>query len=164
MFQKSARKTHRNRNIPAISSCRKLLKFAAVENYNICMNELEKCNSVVNDKTFRQTAERLVLKCGVRADLKGFARLIDAVIIYGTELITSFCEIYRAIGELRSLKPKSVMREISYSIAQSFGLARRLSDMLGITLSEADLHSGLVISYLGMIFKNGDDGDINSEE
>ncbi len=134
-----------------------MLKSDVFVIYNICMIKLEKCKCAVNDKNNRQTAERLVMRCGIRADLKGFGCLIDAVIIYGTELSSAFCEIYSAIGELRALKSKSVMREIAYSISQSFGLARRLSEMLGITLSDADLHSGLVIAYLALLFKNIND-------
>ena len=117
---------------------------------------IESCREVTGDKTFRFTAERLVLKCGVRADLKGFSCLIDAVIIYGTETCATFCEIYRVIGELRGLKTKTVMREIAYAIEQSFGLCARLSDMIGISISEADIHSGLVIAYLGRLFVNPD--------
>lgn len=111
---------------------------------------------LVGDPTFRLTAERLVLKCGVRADLKGCSCLIDAVILFGTESCSGFCEIYRLIGELRRLKPKSVMREISYAISQSFDISKRLSALVGIPISEADIHSGLVIAYLGRLFKNPD--------
>lgn len=119
-------------------------------------NLIEECRSVVSDRTFHFTAERLVLKCGVRADLKGFSCLIDAVIIYGTETSTAFCEIYAAIGALRKLKVKTVMREIAYAIAQAFDLRSRLSEMIGIPIAEADLHSGLVIAYLGRLFANPD--------
>ncbi len=112
--------------------------------------------STVSDPSFRLTAERLVLKCGVRADLKGSRCLIDAVILHGTEMCTGFCEIYRAIADIRGLKPKSVMREISYAIAQAFDLPDRLSTMVGTDIPPSDIHSGLVIAYLGRLFKNPD--------
>lgn len=110
--------------------------------------------ALVMDKTFRFTAEKLVLKCGVRADLKGFNCLVDAIILHGTEYSTSFCEIYNEIALIRNLKPKTVMREISYAIAQSFCLHERLSELMGIPISQADVHNGLVIAYLSRLFKH----------
>lgn len=109
---------------------------------------------LVKDKTFRFTAEKLVLACGVRADLKGFNCLVDAIILYGTEFSTSFCEIYNEIAIIRNLKPKTVMREISYAITQSFCLHERLSELMGIPISQADIHNGLVIAYLSNLFKH----------
>lgn len=117
---------------------------------------LTEYRTVVADPSFRLTAEKLTLKCGVRSDLKGSRCLVDAIILYGTEMCTGFCEIYRIIGELRNIKYKSVMREISYAIAQAFGIAERLSRLVGVTLTESDIHSALVIAYLGRIFRNPD--------
>lgn len=110
--------------------------------------------NILSDPSFRLTAEKLVLKCGIRADLKGYRCLADAVILYGTDTCTGFCEIYRAVGTVRDLKAKSVMREISYAISQSFDIASRLSEMMGIDIPESDIHSALVIAYLGQLFKN----------
>ena len=110
--------------------------------------------SVIDDPTFRLTAERLVIKSGVRADLKGSGSLIDAVILFGTGMCSGFCDIYRTIGEIRGIKPKSVMREISYAVSQAFNLSQNLSAMVGTTIPEQDIHNGLVIAYLGRIFKN----------
>ena len=120
------------------------------------MNELllNEYRQVLSDPSFRLTAERLILKCGVRADLKGSNQLVDAVILYGTDMCTGFCEIYRIIGEVRNKKPKSVMRGISYAISQAFDLPARLSDMIGTTVPPQHVHSGLVIAYLGRLFKN----------
>lgn len=120
---------------------------------NNVMNEYK---AALSDPTFRLTAERLTLKCGVRADLKGNKCLADAIILYGTELCTGFCEIYRIIGGLRNIKAKSVMREISYAITQAFGISAQLSKMIGINLTDADIHSALVIAYLGKLFKDPD--------
>ncbi|MDE6029521.1 MAG: sporulation initiation factor Spo0A C-terminal domain-containing protein [Clostridiales bacterium] len=119
-------------------------------------NALTEYLSALSDPSFRLTAERLTMKCGVRSDLKGSRCLVDAIILYGTELCTGFCEIYRVIGELRNIKPKSVMREIAYAISQAFGIVDRLSKLVGVTLSDSDVHSGLVIAYLGKIFKHPD--------
>lgn len=119
----------------------------------IIFNEYTK---VLADPSFRLTAERLVFKCGVRADLKGCKCLVDAIILFGTETCEGFCEIYRIIGAMRKIKPKSVMREITYAITQAFDIVDRLSKLVGINLSDNDIHSGLVIAYLGRIFKNPD--------
>ncbi|MDE7107320.1 MAG: sporulation initiation factor Spo0A C-terminal domain-containing protein [Clostridiales bacterium] len=119
-------------------------------------NVLSEYLTALSDPSFRLTAERLTMKCGVRSDLKGSKCLVDAIILYGTELCTGFCEIYRIIGELRNIKPKSVMREIAYAISQAFGIVERLSKLVGVTLSDNDIHSGLVIAYLGKIFQHPD--------
>lgn len=120
------------------------------------MNDLllNEYKQVLSDPSFRLTAERLTLKCGVRADLKGSDSLADAVILYGTDTCTAFCEIYRIIGAVHDVKPKSIMRAISYAITQAFDLAERLSDMIGTTIPPDHVHSGLVIAYLGRLFKN----------
>lgn len=110
--------------------------------------------SVLSDPSFRLTAERLVFKCGVRADLKGFRCLIDAIIIFGTGACTGFCEIYRIIGKIHGLQAKSVMREISYAISQAFNLAENLSTLIGTPIPDTDIHNGLVIAYLGRLFQN----------
>lgn len=110
--------------------------------------------SALADPSFRLTAEKLVLKVGVRVDLKGYNGLVDAVILYGTELCIKFCRIYRIVGELRNLKSKSVMREISYAVNQAFDLPRKLSDLVGVEIPASDIHSGLVIAYLGKLFRS----------
>lgn len=110
--------------------------------------------SALADPSFRLTAEKLVLKIGVRADLKGYDCLVDAVILYGTELCTRFCDIYRIIGGLRRLKHKSVMREISYAVYQAFDLPRRLSALVGADIPASDIHNSLIIAYLGKLFRN----------
>lgn len=110
--------------------------------------------TVLGDPSFRLTAERLALKVGVRADLTGYTRLVDAIILYGTGMTDGFCSIYRAIGEARDIRYKSVMREIAYAINMAFDLPRKLSDLVGVKIPPADIHSALVIAYLGKIFQN----------
>ncbi len=133
-----------------VDKCRKII-------YTITMNnEFNEYATLVADRTFRHTAERLVMLCGIRADLKGFDCLIDAVILYGVGNCNGFCEIYRVIGELKKLKPKSVMREISYAIDQSYDIHEKLSAFIGIKIKKTDIHNGFVIAYLGKIFRNPD--------
>ena len=113
-------------------------------------------SDIVCDKVFRGTAGKLVAKSGARPDLKGYAYLIDAVILYGTAVSESFCEIYRIIGELRRQKPKTVMRELGYCIAQSHSMPDGLSALVGVPIKLSDIYSGMVISCLGEIFKQPD--------
>ncbi|MDE6401604.1 MAG: hypothetical protein K2L54_03225, partial [Clostridiales bacterium] len=76
------------------------------------------------------------------------------VILYGTGACTGFCEIYRIIGLLRGIKPKSVMREISYALSQANGIEINLSLLAGLRVNKTDVHNALVIAYLGKIFKS----------
>lgn len=111
---------------------------------------------IICDKTFRKTASLLVTKSGVRSDLRGFACLTDAIILYGTESCESFCEIYRVIGELRHIKTKTVMREMSYCIMRSYDLPERLTELTGTNIKLSEVHCGMVISCLGEMFKHPD--------
>ncbi|MCH5158319.1 MAG: hypothetical protein J1F33_03875 [Clostridiales bacterium] len=110
-------------------------------------------SDIVCDAEFRLTAGLLVAKSGARPDLKGYAHLIDAVILYGSGVAQSFCEIYRIIGELHRKKTKTVMREMSYCVAQSPAMPQMLTALTGVPVRLSDIHLGLVISCLGEIFK-----------
>lgn len=123
--------------------------------YNIIMENVNVFDmSLLRDQSFRLTAEKLALRCGIRADLKGFEYIVDAVILFGTETYTRMCEIYSRIGELRRAKEKSVMRAVSYSIANAIDLPSRLSEMVGINIAASDIHNGLIIAYLGKLFRS----------
>ena len=128
-----------------VASCRKI-------DYNYVMDTTieNDCLTAIENTNNRLTAAKLVFKCGVRADLKGCQCLIDAVIIFGSDLCSNFCRIYNIIGKIRGLRQKAVMREISYAIYHAYDLKARLSKMIGVSVK--DMHSGLVISYLGRLF------------
>lgn len=108
----------------------------------------------LRDPVFRTTAERLVMRAGVSAKYKGAHTLADTVILYGTDVSHKFCTLYDIVADYRELKPKTVMREIDYAISQARELPVRLSVMIGTTVRADSIHSGLVISYLGLMFKN----------
>lgn len=110
--------------------------------------------SLLRDASFRLTAEKLALRCGIRADLKGFDYIVDAVILSGTETYTRTCEIYSRIGELRRAKEKAVMRAISYAVCNAIDLPSRLGEMLGLNITASDIHNGLIIAYLGKLFRS----------
>ncbi len=108
--------------------------------------------NIVFDMNARRSAESLVLRCGIHANLKGFSRLTDAILLYGTDENGSLCKLYRKIAELRSLKPKTVIREISYAIAQSPRLDIRLSELVGSVFCSDEIHNGLVIAALSTVY------------
>lgn len=118
--------------------------------------------NIVLDRKTRLRAERLVLKCGIHANLKGFSRLTDAVILYSAGVCFTLSELYKSIAELRSLKPKTVIREISYAIAQSPHLEMRLSELVGSEFCSDEIHNGLVIAALATVLdsqKADEDGE-----
>lgn len=103
--------------------------------------------------SLRRSAELIAIKCGIRADLKGFERLVDAILLYGENSGTSFNSLYLLMSKSCGVKPKTIMREISYALSQAFNLHDRLSQLLGIDILPQDLHSGLVIAYLSRLVK-----------
>ncbi len=96
----------------------------------------------------RRDAVSLVVKCGVRADLRGFDCLVDAIVFSVLNPRVGFCNIYKRIGDDIGVKQKTVMREISYAIAQAFDIRSTLSAIVGVKIPQNDVHSSLVIAYL----------------
>ncbi len=119
------------------------------------MNTSRTALNQLDNPRLRRTAERLIYRCGIRADLKGSDCLADAAILYscGARL---FYAIYDDVGAYRGKKSKTVQREISYCIAQAPDLAERLSAMIGCRVSPADIHSSLVIAYLGKLLESAE--------
>lgn len=109
---------------------------------------------LLNDRDFRNTAEALAIRSGIRTDLTGFSLLVDAIILYGTQTCVMSGKIYRIIAEVRDRQYKSVNRSISYDIRHSPDVHIRLSELVGIPFRECDIHSSMVISYLGTLFRN----------
>ncbi len=109
--------------------------------------------SVIDNDELRCSAEKLLLKCGIRADLSGFTYLTDAVILKSSYPRLRTCETYSLIGKVHSMRQKSIMRAISYAVDNAFGLPRRLNAMLDIDIGYSDIHNGLVISYLAGLMR-----------
>lgn len=107
------------------------------------------CFEYLENRKLRRQAERLVYKCGVRADLKGCKCLVDSVILYSMDTAMSFYAIYERIGAYRNIKAKTVLREISYCIAQARNIASQITALIGCRVAPSDIHSSLVIAYLG---------------
>lgn len=116
--------------------------------------DTEEILSLLADPSFRFTAEKLVIKCGVHADHKGCQALIDAVILCGTEHCRGVYPAYNMIAEARGLKTKTVMREIYYALSQAFNLSDNLYKLIGVKVPEKEITAGLLISYLSRLFRN----------
>lgn len=111
---------------------------------------------IVCEPTFRHTAERLLTKSGVRSVLKGYFYLIDAIILYGTGCTASFCDIYNIVAEIRDVKTKTIVREMTYCVAQSKDVVNKLPRLLGIDVKATELCTSMVIAGLGELFKRPD--------
>lgn len=109
-------------------------------------------NICINNRTHAD-AIGLVHKCGVRADLKGSDCLAEAITLYAENRNQGFCEIYRIIAERRGLKPKSVLRQISYALNASTGITERISEITGLTFDEQDVHAARIIAYLARLLE-----------
>lgn len=120
----------------------------------ITTEELQNLYSLLYDNQSRLAAERLVIKCGVRADVKGFNYLIDAVILFGKDYSTNVKSIYSAIADTHGAEPLSISNQIAFAIAQSFNLSDNLSRLVGMAIPSSDIHAKLVIAYLGRLFRN----------
>lgn len=113
-------------------------------------------NNIANvfiNKGTRAAAIGLVHKCGVRADLKGSDCLAEAVMLYAENRNKGFCEIYRIIAERRGLKPKSVLRQISYALNASTDITERISEITGLAFDEQDVHAARIIAYLARLLE-----------
>lgn len=99
--------------------------------------------------TLRSEAVNLVLSCGIPPNLIGHAYLAAASEMYASGKY-SISDAYRAIAEQHNIKPRSVMRNITYAIRQGFNVAKRLSEITGISVGDDQLHNALVIAYLAV--------------
>lgn len=114
------------------------------------MDTNEKLFDLLKDKSMRDVAERLVFDCGVHAHLKGFDCLADATILYASTN-ASVGEIYGIVGTYRNIKPKTVMRLITYAIDDAPDFAALLSRLTESHVTKAELHNGLAIADLGYV-------------
>ena len=105
---------------------------------------------VLDDRRSRTEAERSALKCGVRADLKGFNYLVEAAVLYGNDVI-GFNEIYRRLGARHGVQSKSIMREITYAVKNSPEVTARLASLTGKDFDTAEPNS-VVIQNIGMLY------------
>lgn len=108
------------------------------------------------------TALNLVLKCGVPPTLKGHKYLAEAIELYA-DGDYSYSDLYRRIAENNDVKPKSIMRDISYAISQGFEFTERLSELMDMPIPREQMHNALAISYLAIKLKS-QQNEHNSQE
>lgn len=118
------------------------------------MENIDEIEKAAEDKRAYFAVERLVLKCGIRADLNGCTYLTEAATIFAAHPRSKLADIYEAVGRIHDVKPKAVMRAISYAVAQAFGVADRLSELIGTHIPPSQIHGGLVIAYIGKLYGN----------
>ena len=73
--------------------------------------------------------------------------------LYSENRYKGFCEIYRIIAERRGLKPKSVLRQISYALNASTDITERISEITGLAFDEQDVHAARIIAYLARLLE-----------
>ena len=115
-----------------------------------------KIRKAADNKRALLAVERIVLECGVRADLNGCAYLTEAATVYAACPDAKLTDIYGAVGSRHGVKPKTVMREINYAVAQAFDVAEKLSALIGVRIPPAQVHGGLIIAYIGKLYSNPD--------
>lgn len=103
----------------------------------------------MNNQSKQSIAKNLVLKCGVPPTLAGYKYLTEAVELYATGNY-KLTEVYEELAESQDLLPQSVLRDISYAIAQSYNISKRLSAVVGLEIPDEQIRAGLVISYLAI--------------
>ncbi len=101
----------------------------------------------------RIDADMLLLRSGVPSNLIGFDYLCDAVLLVGKNSKMRPCEVYAAVGEYRHVKPKTVMRVISYALNSASSLAKNLGKLTETTVDPNDVHNAFVIGYLATLLR-----------
>lgn len=114
------------------------------------MDNTAEITRILDNRRNKTAADRIVLKCGIRADLKGFTYLAEAAVLYGNDVV-GFNEIYRRLGARHGVQSKSIMREITYAIKGSPDVLPRLAELTGKTVA-ANASNSVVIQCLGMMY------------
>ena len=97
----------------------------------------------------RIAAEDLIVRCGVRVDLRGSEYLVDGALLFGLNGMRGCYKIYDAIAEMRGVRAKTVMQEMSYAINKAYDITQGLSELVGVKIPKGEIHNGLVMGYLG---------------
>lgn len=115
------------------------------------MNNTSVIKKAAEDRRTVNAVERLVLKCGVRADLNGYTYLSEAAAVFSAHPDSKLKDICDAVGSIHGVKPKTVMREINYAVAQAFDISETLSELVGARIPPSHIHGRLVIAYIGKL-------------
>ena len=115
---------------------------------------ISKYDKYVYDVERRTIAEKLMLFCGVPADLGGFAKLVDCSVVASYYPTAPLNAIYRAVGAMYGVTPSTILRAVSYALYKSPDFANAISLVIGTRIKPSDVHSGMAIALLGKIIDN----------
>lgn len=91
----------------------------------------------------------------------GYDQLLDCVLVQKAKR-TEMNVTYSVVSKKYNIKPKSVMRNISYALGKVNNLADRLSALLGFPVDSNALHNGSIIAYLVEYISDFDSLDSDS--
>ncbi len=109
--------------------------------------EINACAEFLDNTKYREPVERLITRGGVRPDMSGFPLLIDAIMLYGTNKLKTFGEVFATVGEVRKKNACTTKRAVNYAVAAA-PLAAFLSKRIGIRLGPDPMPTGCAIAYL----------------
>ena len=115
------------------------------------VHEEETIYNGIIESTLYKKAETTVLRCGIAPSKNGYTYLTEAAALYSTDCTVPIKRIYETVASFHGVKPRTVMRGITYAIGGTRELHKRLSKMLSATVTIDELRSGLVIAYLAKI-------------
>ena len=107
-------------------------------------------NGIIDGELYRK-AEATVLRLGINPSKNGYTYLIEASALYSKDCAVPMKRIYETVASFHGVKPRTVMRGITYAIEEARELHKRLSQMISAPVTINDLRSGLVIAYLAKI-------------
>ena len=133
---------------------RALRQIAKTQTVNVLYHEhgrgiMEQLKQLTENQRLRATADELIGMCGFHADLLGTQYLVDAVILSCARPNGRVGDIYAIVAQLHNATPKTVMRNINYSISQARDLDKQLSAIVGTEIFGNELKNGRVIAHLG---------------
>lgn len=115
---------------------------------------ISKYDKYVYDVERRTIAEKLMLYCGVPADLGGFTKLVDCSVVASYYPTAPLNAIYRAVGAMYGVTPKTILRAVSYALYKTPDFASAFSLVIGMRIKPSDVHSGMAIVLLSKIIDN----------
>lgn len=107
------------------------------------------------DPEKRAAAELLLLKCGVRSKYKGFTYLADAALVYADGWQDTFGGIYDVVARFRGISVKSMFRDLSYAVDNSFELGARLAELSGANYYGEPIKPSTAVAIIGRYLSRG---------
>ncbi len=92
-------------------------------------------------------AESALLHCGVNPCKNGYTYLTEAAALYSKDCTVPIKRVYETVASFHGVKPRTVMRGITYAIEGTRELHKKLSQMLNMNIKIEDLRSGMVVAF-----------------